>query len=153
MFTPDEPPASGRTPAHRAGEGVLCYAAPVGTQRPAWRDAVILGLPLCLTGVALGILARAANDEGPFGPGLSQSGLYLGAALLVLISWAGWAFFFVRSLVRREVSRTWTLLLIIGLLWAAPQCCALYLTAAQYIDQTSRIHGASWPVLEKVFRR
>lgn len=153
MRATDEPPASTHAPPAPAGAGVLSYAGPIGTRRSAGRDGVILGLPAGLTVVTVWILARAANDSDPFGPSLSQSALHLGAASLVLVSWAGWAFYFTRSLIRRDVSRTWALLLLIGLIWAAPQCCALYANAAEYIDQTSRFHGANWPVFEWVFRR
>ena len=75
--------------------------------------------------------------------------------------WRSWSYLSVENVknrYRRTVFGPWWLtlqmvILIVGLPWGALLCTALYQNAAEYIDQTSRIRGANWPILKNVFRQ
>ncbi len=103
--------------------------------------------------VSFVILGKSTEDSGPYSPNFEESFCYLGLGSAVIVSWPIWAGVFATSLIRRKLEPAWTVALIAGICWGAMLCLALYDIAAAFIDQTTRITGGNWPILEKVFRR
>lgn len=149
----DYPPSPNHAPGVPAESKVLGYARPRAVGQCPWRLVVVAGGPVGLTVASFAIFTQAGHDEGPFFPDWSQSSLYLGIASILIELWACWAVLAIHSLIRRSIETAWVLLLVAGLLWGGLMCFGLYENAADYIDQTTRIHGADWPILKHVVRK
>lgn len=132
---------------------VLSYGKPVGVRFQHVRETVALAVPVVLTAVTLIILIKAVGDSDPFDPGLDQSSLYLASPPVLVVLWGGWAVYLAANLLRRQLKRAWGILWVAGVAWAGLLCFVLYCNAAQYIDQTTKIRGASWPIVGRVYKR
>ena len=134
------------------GVRILRYRRPTDARSSPWREVLLLAMPFVLTVTTFGIAAQAAHDSDPFAPTLFQSSLYLGLGSAVMLSWVAWTLFLTLRLVRRRLHWAWTLGLLAGLVWGGLLSAGLYQNTAEYIDQTTRFHGASWPVVDQIFR-
>jgi len=132
---------------------VLDYSHPEGTRASFARSAWIIASAAILSIISFVIFCKSTTDSGPYSPSFDESFCYLGLGSAVIVLWPLWAGFFATSLIRRKLKPAWTVVLIAGICWGALLCSVLYDNAAAFIDQTTRITGGSWPVLEKVFRR
>jgi hypothetical protein len=97
------------------------------------------------------VLISAANDADPFAPSVRQSVLYVGVGPALILLWGSWATYSCVLVVRRRVLLRLALLLTVGVLWGGFLCVGLYQVAGEFIDQTSRFHGTSWPFVHSIF--
>lgn len=120
--------------------------------RPARLFLELAGLKLILTVAAGYVLGGAARDADPFGPSWRQSFEYavLAPSLIVACAlWCGWS---VVLIVRRRLSLGFAFAVVALALWAGVISLTMYQITAEFVEQTTRFHGASWPILEKIFR-
>ncbi len=143
-------------PPPAGGAGVLNYSNPSKTKACVPLAQILLGVPVILSIVSFGIMVKSTEDSGPCFPDFSESICYLGLSSAVILAWPPWAGFLAVSLIRRKLNPVWPIFMVIliaGIAWGGMLSTGLYQIASAYIDQTTRVHGAHWPVLEKVFKR
>jgi hypothetical protein len=111
----------------------------------------LVGPPVVLTLPAMFVVASAAHDADPFGDTFRQSFLYAVLAPSLIMLWLAWGAAFLVLILRRRLDVLLAVPLAMLALWGGAVCLVLYQTTAEFIDQTSRFHGAHWPILEKIF--
>ena len=107
-----------------------------------------LGALLLLTVL---LLARAVRDADPYADSAVQAALYLGLGPLLILLWAVWACYTVVLPARRKLEYAWGLLLVPSVCLGIGLSSVLYNVAGDFVRETRDVHGARWPVIEKVF--
>ena len=111
----------------------------------------LFAVPAVLTVLAGWIVGSAAQDSDPFAPSFRQSFLYAFLAPSLTVLWAVWATAWLVLIFRRRLRALLALPLALLALWGGVVCLGLYQITGEFIDQTSRFHGARWPILERIF--
>jgi hypothetical protein len=136
-----------------AGNAVLSYALAarrIRFNRQEWIALASLGMLLLTTCL---LLARATHDEDPYSDSALQAALYVGLSPLLILLWPGWGCYMVAQLARRRLGPAWGLLLVPSVLLGLGLSYVLYNVTIDYVQDARDLHGARWPVIEKVFSR
>ena len=153
-------PDSSRHPSHPPPPRGPATPAVLGYSRAAPDEHVelspplalkLVGPPILLTLAAAYVVGSAAHDADPFGDNFRQSFLYALLAPSLIVLWLAWAAAFLVLILRRRLHTLLAVPLALLALWGGMVCLVLHQTTAEFIDQTSRFHGARWPFLDRFF--